>query len=198
MSYWEKCLLGRNVSLREKIGEKCLLGRKVLGRNVLGRKDFWGETSEYPTSSVSTMIEIELYILSSIRLVLQAMSCGIFTLIWMYLNIKALGMQSLINVMIKDYIRIIVANFIISDLTTIKIQDKYHSYLALTLLNIDHFMVNAMLAQILLTTVIRFMIIKRSQHAGAYSFGFFVLFFVSPFAQICISEHIYEIYQLPK
>ena len=39
--------MGRNVSLREKIGEKCLLGRKVLGRNVLGRKDFWGETSEY-------------------------------------------------------------------------------------------------------------------------------------------------------
>ena len=47
MSHWEKRLLGRNVSLREKIGEKCLLGRKVLGRNVLGRKDFWGETSEY-------------------------------------------------------------------------------------------------------------------------------------------------------
>jgi len=47
MSYGEKCLLGRNVSLREKIGEKCLLGRKVLGRNVLGRKVFWGETSEY-------------------------------------------------------------------------------------------------------------------------------------------------------
>ena len=47
MSYWEKRLLGRNVSLREKIGEKCLLGRKVLGRNVLGRKVFWGETSEY-------------------------------------------------------------------------------------------------------------------------------------------------------
>ena len=39
--------MGRNVSLREKIGEKCLLGRKVLGRNVLGRKVFWGETSEY-------------------------------------------------------------------------------------------------------------------------------------------------------
>ena len=47
MSYGEKCLLGRNVSLREKIGEKCLLGRKVLGRNVLERKYFWGETSEY-------------------------------------------------------------------------------------------------------------------------------------------------------
>ena len=39
--------MGRNVSLREKIGEKCLLGRKVLGRNVLGRNDFWGETLEY-------------------------------------------------------------------------------------------------------------------------------------------------------
>ena len=112
------------------------------------------------------MIEIELYILSSIRIVLQAISCGIFTLIWKYLNKKALGMQSLIDVMIKDYIRIIVANFIISDLTTIKIQDKYHSYLALTLLNIDHFMVVAMLAQILLTTVIRFMIIF---HQSAFS-----------------------------
>ena len=48
--------MGRNVSLREKIGEKCLLGRKVLGRNVLGRKVFWGETSEYHPKRLNTSI----------------------------------------------------------------------------------------------------------------------------------------------
>ena len=79
-------------------------------------------------------------------------------LIWNYLNKKALGMQTILDQMVKDIIIINGMTFISSSLTMIKIvKTPYNHYVAITLLMFRYFFVLAVFWQIFVTVVIRYL-----------------------------------------
>lgn len=108
-------------------------------------------------SCIVISMEVIIIVLSGIRILLQVLTCIFFTLLWKYMNRKALGMQTLQDLMIKDYMLCVIGNFIVSNLSLMKFQDEYPHYLALALVHSTHFMVIAILSQIFSTIMVRYL-----------------------------------------
>ena len=86
----------------------------------------------------------------------------IFYLVWKYLNNKPLGMQTILDHMTKDYIKICIVNIIMSWLTSFKFVHSYEHHIAITILVCNYFSVLAWFWQIFITVIIRYITIFYS------------------------------------
>ena len=91
------------------------------------------------------------------KVLFNLIASAILILIWKYLRNKPLGMQTLFDSMIKDYILIVFANFISSNLIFIKFKDEYSHEIAMTLIKIQTCVAVAMFLQIFIALIIRYM-----------------------------------------
>ena len=91
------------------------------------------------------------------KVLFNLIASAILILIWKYLRNKPLGMQTLFDSMIKDYILIVFANFISSNLIFIKFKDEYSHETAMTLIKIQTCVAVAMFLQIFIALIIRYM-----------------------------------------
>ena len=102
-------------------------------------------------------------ILSIIKVICCAASCMIYYLVWKYLKQKALGMQTLLDLVIKDHILVQTFVNIMTTLPVIKTRyvcqsnENCNHILALVMLHVGHFSFAVLLLQIFVTIGIRYM-----------------------------------------
>ena len=70
-----------------------------------------------------------------------------------YLSQKALGMQTILDHMTKDYIKICIVNIIMSWLTSFKFIHSYEHHIAITILMCNYFSILAWFWQIFVTGI---------------------------------------------
>ena len=98
---------------------------------------------------------LEEIFLHSLRTIVVIIFFVICYLVWKYLNKKALGMQTILDLMVKDLIQFHILVFFFSWLVYVKFQDSYNHYLALLTIMIAHFITFVCFWQILVTMIIR-------------------------------------------
>ena len=84
-------------------------------------------------------------------------AAGILVLIWKYLKNKPLGMQTLLDSMIRDCILIVAPNLITSNLVFIKFQEEYSHETAIILIKTNQFVMMAWFLQVFATVTIRYL-----------------------------------------
>ena len=102
-------------------------------------------------------MEIIVQFWLDMKVLYNLIASAILVLIWKYLKNKPLEMQTLFDSMIKDYILIVFANFISSNLIFIKFKDEYSHEIAMTLIKIQTCVAVAMFLQIFIALIIRYM-----------------------------------------
>ena len=100
------------------------------------------------------MLKEEIF-LHSLRILVAIIFFVISYLVWKYLNKKALGMQTILDQMVKDLIRFHILVFFFSWLLYLKFQDAYRHSLALFAVMTAYFVTFVCFWQILVTTIIR-------------------------------------------
>ena len=100
------------------------------------------------------MLKEEIF-LHSLRILVAIIFFVISYLVWKYFNKKALGMQTILDQMVKDLIRFHILVFCFSWLVYVKFQETYNHYLALFAVMTAHFVTFVCFWQILVTTIIR-------------------------------------------
>ena len=109
-------------------------------------------------ATLVTKMQAEEFILHFLRLFFSITSLIMAYLIWNYLNKKALGMQTILDQMIKDITVILSMNIISGSFVLIKISEKpYDHYIALAICMSRNFFVLAMGWQIFVTGIIRYL-----------------------------------------
>ena len=102
-------------------------------------------------------------ILSIIKIICCVASCMLYYLVWKYLKQKALGMQTLLDLVIKDHILVQTFVNIMTTLPVIKTRyvcqsdENCNHILALIMLHVGHFSFAVFLLQIFVTIGIRYM-----------------------------------------
>ena len=101
-----------------------------------------------------------------IKVVSNLISAVIFIRIWKYLEKKPLGMQTLLDLFIKDHIRLMTIHMIVTSLAFVEIKQVYpqigesSSHItAVTLLYVFNFTIMAFFVQILTSTIIKYLAI---------------------------------------
>ena len=100
------------------------------------------------------MLKEEIF-LHSLRILVAIIFFVISYLVWKYFNKKALGMQTILDQMVKDLIRFHILVFFFSWLLYVKFQETYSHYVALLAVMTAHFVTFVCFWQILVTTIIR-------------------------------------------
>ena len=90
-------------------------------------------------------------------------AAGILVLIWKYLKNKPLGMQTLLDSMIRDCILIVAPNLITSNLVFIKFQEEYSHETAIILIKTNQFVMMAWFLQVFATVTIRYLSIFHQE-----------------------------------
>ena len=98
---------------------------------------------------------LEEIFLHSLRIIVVITFFVISYLVWKYLNKKALGMQTILDQMVKDLIRFHILVFFFSWLVYVKFQETYSHYVALSAVMTTYFVTFVCFWQILVTTIIR-------------------------------------------
>ena len=86
----------------------------------------------------------------------NVLACLIFYVVMKYLKRKPLGMQTVLDLMILDYMKLSVVGFVTSSLVYIKFTDKYSHEAAMMVMHLTHFTVTAILFQIMAYVIIRY------------------------------------------
>ena len=107
-------------------------------------------------------MQSEKIFLFSIKAMVCMTAFLIFYLVWKYLNNKPLGMQTILDHMTKDYIKICIVNIIMSWLTSFKFIPSYEHHIAITILMCNYFSILAWFWQIFVTVIIRYITIFYS------------------------------------
>ena len=103
-------------------------------------------------------MQTEEIILHSLRIIFAIGMAVKACLIWTYLNKNALGMQTILDQMVKDIIIIHGMTFISTNLALMKIvENPYNHYVALTIMIFHCFFALAIFWQIFVTVVIRYL-----------------------------------------
>ena len=89
----------------------------------------------------------------------HTIACLIFYIVWKYSESKPLGQQTILDILIKDTIRIAVANFTFSNLIYIKFKDNYNHEETMGILTLTQSSMMAYLLQIMVTILIRYLYI---------------------------------------
>ena len=104
-------------------------------------------------------LEVLLFIIYFLAVIL---SMALSTIIWKHLNKKSLGMQTLIDPLIKDLIVLAFATLSMSSITTLGIGAPYHVTLAWVIIGAYIFVAHAMLLQNLSMVIIRYLHVFHS------------------------------------
>ena len=100
-------------------------------------------------------MDLEMIFYQITGLILAIATGFILLGVWKYLDNKALGMQTLFDLMIKDLI-VSTASFVLSSqLVLLKFAEKYNYYLAYILVYFDYGSVWAFFLQIFITVLLR-------------------------------------------
>ena len=111
-------------------------------------------------------MESELVLILCLKIFFTVVATIIFYLVWKYINQKALGMQTLLDLMVKDYIRLLTITPLINFLALIKIDEifsqldnnfKHYWSLGIFFINLVAFMSN--MFQICASMIIRYLTI---------------------------------------
>ena len=106
--------------------------------------------------SLAINMETSIIVLVTTKTLVDLVACGIFALVWMYINKKPLGMQTLLDQFVKDFICITILRDVASFFVFTKFTDNYSHQVASALIIFYHFAVFAFLNQVILTLVIRY------------------------------------------
>ena len=102
-------------------------------------------------------MEAGIIFLVTTKTLVDLVACGIFALVWMYINKKPLGMQTLLDQFVKDFICIAILRDIGSFLVFTKFTDNYSHQVASAMIIFYHFTAFAFINQVILTLVIRYL-----------------------------------------
>ena len=111
-------------------------------------------------------MESGLVLILCLKIFFTVLATTIFYLVWKYINQKALGMQTLLDLMVKDYIRLLTITPLINFLALIKIDEifsqldnnfKHYWSLGIFFINLVAFMSN--IFQICASMIIRYLTI---------------------------------------
>ena len=108
-----------------------------------------------------------------IKVISNLIAAGILVLIWKYLKNKPLGMQTLLDSMIRDCILIVAPNLITSNLMFIKFKEEYSHETAMILIKTNQFAMMAWFLQVFVTVTIRYLSIFHQgilTESGIYLF----------------------------
>ena len=101
-----------------------------------------------------------------IKVVLNLISAVIFIRIWKYLEKKPLGLQTLLDLFIKDHIRLMTIHMIVTTLVFVEIKQVFPEIeeslchiTAVTILCLFNFTIMAFFVQILTSTIIKYLAI---------------------------------------
>ena len=103
-------------------------------------------------------MQVEEIFLHCVRVILLILSLIFLNLIWKYLNKKPLGMQTILDQVIKDYIRLGIMGVIPSFLVTLKFVKSYAKPTAMAILKIYHFTRLTFVWQLFVTLTIRYIL----------------------------------------
>ena len=106
---------------------------------------------------VTINMEGSIIFLVTTKTLVDLVACGIFALVWMYINKKSLGMQTLLDQFVKDFICITILRDVATFLVFTKFTDNYSHQVASALIIFYHLAVIAFFNQIILTLVIRYL-----------------------------------------
>ena len=91
------------------------------------------------------------------KVLFNLIATGILVLIWKYLKNKPLGMQTLLDSMIRDCILIVAPNLITSNLMFIKFKEEYSHETAMILIKTNQLAMMAWFLQVFVTVTIRYL-----------------------------------------
>ena len=91
------------------------------------------------------------------KVISNVIAAGFLVLIWKYLKNKPLGMQTLLDSMIRDCILIVAPNLITSNLMFIKFKEEYSHETAMILIKTNQFAMMAWFLQVFVTVTIRYL-----------------------------------------
>ena len=101
-------------------------------------------------------MDLEMIFYQITGLILAIATGFILLGVWKYLDNKALGMQTLFDLMIKDLIVSTACFVLSSQLVLLKFAEKYNYYLAYILVYFDYGSVWAFFLQIFITVLLRY------------------------------------------
>ena len=107
-------------------------------------------------------MQAEEIILHCVRVILLIGSLTKVYLIWNYLNKKPLGMQTILDQVIKDFIRLGIIGLIPSSLATFKFEQPYAIYTARAILIFFKFGTFCFIWQLCVTAIIRYLSVRVS------------------------------------